>query len=137
MMDIGCDIARSRGSARRRRGIRLGYQSDTNSGWRRLARFKMRLRPGAPAPRSRDRVEPPGWLQRAVGVFQWGGGTAFYLPTGRWRARGSETVTLVFRGRRVVINRMSPLDRLIHSPDQRRLAAMCVRREKADAFRWV
>ena len=39
--------------------------------------------------------------------------------------QGIRTVTFVFRGRRVVINRMSPLDRLIHSPDHRRMAAIC------------
>jgi len=61
MMDIGlryCPFVA--GQARRRRGIRPGAQSDTNSGgaaWR-GSRWDYARRP---SPRSRDRVEPPWW----------------------------------------------------------------------------
>lgn len=52
-------------------------------------------------------------------------GHGFLSADGPLARQGIRTVTFVFRGRRVVINRMSPLDRLIHSPDHRRMAAIC------------
>ena len=52
-------------------------------------------------------------------------GHGFLSDDGPLARQGIRTVTFVFRGRRVVINRMSPLDRLIHSPDHRRMAAIC------------
>ena len=54
-------------------------------------------------------------------------GHGFLSADGPLARQGIRTVTFVFRGRRVVINRMSPLDRLIHSPDHRRMAAICAK----------